>query len=138
MDVPPLVELLAVQPVRAYDKTSLDQFVIAAEHERERLQAALDRAVQRRAIAEQGIADGAQMKTRLSEMIEETQRLVIRLKRENERAVAAILAAAEAEADALVARRRAEISLFAPIARGAEHTSSADPVEVDLTVLPAG
>ncbi len=125
VDEEPFVELVAVQPVRAYDKSSLDQFVIAAEHERERLQEALDQATRRRAVAEHRRSEAAKRRTRFIELIEETQRLVVELRRENERAVAAILRAADVEAEALAAARRAEKPLFQRVGDGAE--SSMEP-----------
>lgn len=125
MDMAPLVELVGVQPVRAYDKGSLDQFVIAAQHERTRLHEALRAASERRTVAEQRVAEVANVRLRLATMVEETQRLVAQLKRENERAVAAILAAAEAEADALVSAARVEVPFQ-------------EQPRVELTVVPAG
>ena len=120
----PFVELIGAQPVRAYDKSSLDEFVIAAQHERDRLNAALDHAKGRIALAEQRIADAADVRLRLASMVEETQKLVVQLKRDNDRAVTAILAAAEAEAEALLASARADVSL-------------GEQPKVELTVVPA-
>ena len=127
-----LLDLVAAQPMRAYDKSSLEQFVIAAEHERDRLQEALDRANRRREAAERRIADTTDARARLSTMVEETRRLVSRLRHDNERAVAAILDAAEAEARALVAAARADVR------SPAEHTPEPQPQsKAGLTVLPA-
>jgi cell division septum initiation protein DivIVA len=110
--------------VRGYSSTAVDEYLAAAERERERLNAALAEAKERRAKARASIGLHRVMLSMLLEAQEELQAR----RAEADAEAAAALQAAEVEADAIVRAARAEVDgVRAPAAPPPLLTEATDP-----------
>jgi len=100
MDSAPLTSMLGMGAVHAYDKASLERFLVAATLERNRLCAALEEARQRRDVAQQAFLRAADLEGQLRDIVVATQQDLAARREATQREVEAVLAAAELEAAA--------------------------------------
>ena len=100
MDPVPLTSMLGLGAVGAYDKASLERFLVAATLERNRLCAALDDARQRRDDARDELLRATDLEGQLRDIVLAAQHNLAAKREATQREVEAILAAAELEAAA--------------------------------------
>jgi septal ring factor EnvC (AmiA/AmiB activator) len=108
MDAAPLASMLGLGAVRAYDRKDLEDFLLAAADQRNRLSAALESANERKARAEQELLSTSRLEQHLTAMMVEAQRELASRRRAAQHDVEAILAAAELEVAARVATARVD------------------------------
>jgi cell division septum initiation protein DivIVA len=108
----------------AYDRAQLDAYFAAVKAERERLEQAIADGRRRIEAAKETLEGPTDVREQVLAMIEKTHRIVSDLWEDNDRAVEAILVAADAEADAIVAAARAGDDFEAVLDERSAHPSS--------------